>query len=175
MPKRLPFHAVCAMRNPSQLPIIQIHPASSIHLILSSGSSSPYYPCLCLCFAFNEQMIKTVPGPFFPPFLLTDLHPSQSFLTELLVFIPLICSAAVSFTFTAAATTGRLPAAIEVDVANVEDLWLVMDVIDDVVGFGRRRQSAVRNRDVKESIVAYFAVAKAMRKKRLDPLALLCF
>jgi len=36
-------------------------------------------------------MIYTWPFPVFPPFLRTLLHPSQSFFTELLTFIPLVC------------------------------------------------------------------------------------
>lgn len=42
----------------------QSHPIPShLHLL--------YFPCLCLCFGFNEQIIYTCPLPFFPPFLLT--------------------------------------------------------------------------------------------------------
>jgi hypothetical protein len=39
---------------------------------------------LCLCFGFFEQMMYT----YLPPFLLTLLQPSHSFLTELRTFIP---------------------------------------------------------------------------------------
>jgi hypothetical protein len=41
-----------------------------------------------LCFGFLLQIIYT----YFPFFLLTLLHPSHSFLTELRTFIPLVCS-----------------------------------------------------------------------------------
>ena len=85
-------------------------------------------------------MIYTCPFPFFPPFLLTDyisldsalqthtsisrsptqatkksrkrtLHPSQSFFTELLTFIPLTCSIATSAVFTTTAAVGLVVAA----------------------------------------------------------------
>lgn len=42
---------------------------------------------LCLCLGFFEQMIYT----YLPFFLLTLLHPSHSFLTELRTFMPLVC------------------------------------------------------------------------------------
>lgn len=44
---------------------------------------------LCLCFGFLLQMIYT----YRPFFLLTLLHPSHSFLTELLTFMPRDCCA----------------------------------------------------------------------------------
>lgn len=42
---------------------------------------------LCLCFGFFEQIIYT----YRPFFLLTLLHPSHSFLTELRTFMPRVC------------------------------------------------------------------------------------
>lgn len=47
---------------------------------------------LCLCFGFLLQIMYT----YFPPFRRTLLHPSHSFFTELLTFIPRICCLAKS-------------------------------------------------------------------------------
>ena len=48
---------------------------------------------LCLCLGFFEQIMYT----YLPPFLLTLLQPSHSFLTELRTFIPRTCSLLTSF------------------------------------------------------------------------------
>lgn len=48
---------------------------------------------LCLCLGFFEQMMYT----YLPPFLLTLLQPSHSFLTELRTFIPRTCCLLTSF------------------------------------------------------------------------------
>ena len=48
---------------------------------------------LCLCLGFFEQMMYT----YLPPFLLTLLQPSHSFLTELRTFIPRTCCLLASF------------------------------------------------------------------------------
>ena len=87
------------MKLQSPCPQFDIHSAQAldIHVIhiypcLKRISVSPmvirsHVAYLCLCLAFFEQIIYT----YFPPFLLTLLHPSQSFFTELRTFIPRIC------------------------------------------------------------------------------------
>jgi hypothetical protein len=57
---------------------------STLHAIPKTHNSY-----LCLCFGFLLQMIYT----YLPFFLLTLLHPSHSFLTELRTFMPRICGA----------------------------------------------------------------------------------
>lgn len=49
---------------------------------LTEKNQTVFYPCLCLCFWFLEQMIKTRPRR------LTEEQPSQIFLTEALTFMP---------------------------------------------------------------------------------------
>jgi len=139
---------------------IYIHPSPApirtfSLLIIFFPNQIPYFPCLCLCFGFSEQMIYTVPGPFFPPFLLTDLHPSQSFFTELLVFIPRICS---PITFSDPANViGRLKALSAVWKVDVDIARCWMQAMEFEVGAfegnGRRRERAVRHRELRDDMV----------------------
>jgi hypothetical protein len=57
-----------------------------------SKPSLPRITHLCLCFGFLLQIIYT----YRPFFLLTLLHPSHSFFTELRTFMPRVCGAVCS-------------------------------------------------------------------------------
>jgi hypothetical protein len=67
----------------------------SFNLAYQHVSPPPFHPYplkhqthLCLCFGFLLQIIYT----YLPFFLLTLLHPSHSFFTELRTFMPLACA-----------------------------------------------------------------------------------
>jgi hypothetical protein len=95
--ERLPMHT-------HNIQIHPLHPQPDIPLPTSGTIPYPlvrkrrktYLPCLCLCFGFSEQIIYTLPGPFFPPFLRTlctqkiSLHPHFVLISHPSFSLPLL-------------------------------------------------------------------------------------
>lgn len=112
-----------------------LHSAAVSHCLYIAASgvclragSEPTH--LCLCFGFFEQMMYT----YFPPFLLTLLHPLHSFLTELRTFMPLTCSPALLRARPCALDDGLLNLRRWKEVAREDGVEAVVTVLREAAG-----------------------------------------